>query len=65
MIAVTHQDRLWAWDFKTNETLCWTENIVVELKGNAMMVVKRNRAIHPKIRLFISKNEKGEKDARI
>ncbi len=41
-----YKDRLWAWDFKTNETLCWTEKIVVELRGNAMMVTKRNPEIH-------------------
>jgi len=46
MIGCTYKDRLWTWDFKTNETLCWTENIVVELKGNAMMVAKRDPDIH-------------------
>ena len=46
MIGCTYKDRLWAWDFKTNETLCWTEKIVVELKGNTMMVAKRNPDIH-------------------
>ena len=46
MIAVTYQDRLWAWDFTTKETLCWTEKIVVDLKSNTMMVAKRDPDIH-------------------
>jgi hypothetical protein len=42
MIGCTYKDRLWAWDFHTKETLCWTEKIMVELKGTTMMVAKRS-----------------------
>lgn len=52
MITVTYQDRLWAWDFKTKETLCWTEKIVVGLEDTTMMVVRRNHDIHHQVRLF-------------
>lgn len=52
MITVTYQDRLWAWDFKTKETLCWTEKIMVRLQDTTMMVVRRNPEIHPQARLF-------------
>lgn len=64
MITVTYQDRLWAWDFKTKETLCWTEKIVVMLEGKTMMLASRDYEIHPYTRLFeVIKINKGEKNA--
>lgn len=34
--------RLWAWDFRTRETVSWTTKTILELSGNTMKIKKRN-----------------------
>lgn len=40
MISILCKDRIWAWDFRTSESLCWTKRVIISIRKNRMVIDK-------------------------